>query len=387
MADSGLAPTSNERGRYFSRAWSLLTHDKGWVKPVLVASVADLVPVAGPLGTLGYKLEWARLLAWGADVSPKQKNVQVGACIASGWRGFLILLGWGIVMAVIGSVCSNMPFIGGLLGTLWSVFALYLNMVVMTAEVRATVYQKAGAGYSIKNIWEMCSRDAGGLLRILGWRVVCWLAMSVVAGLALTFTALGALPRIIYMVQDLGYYGYGYSSYYAGAAVVEFLIYLVSAFGPTLLVLFVLALVAHTLLSMVTYAAIGLWMRQFDVPAWGRSQDPLPTTAFGGEKSASYDTPVPVAPVAAPVAEAAPVAPVADVVPTEPAVAPAPASVGEPEPTPEAASTVATEAVAPVVAAPAEYTPDGSEVISVEPVAQAAPEPEATDAPTEDAQE
>ena len=119
MATSDLATSGGfERGRYFSRAWSLLTREKGWWKPVAVCAAADLVPVAGPLGVLGYRLEWARLVAWGADVSPKRHGVRVGSCISSGWRGFLVLLVWSLVMGVIGGVCGALPLIGGLLGTL-----------------------------------------------------------------------------------------------------------------------------------------------------------------------------------------------------------------------------------------------------------------------------
>ena len=46
MATSDLATSGGfERGRYFSRAWSLLTREKGWWKPVAVCAAADLVPV------------------------------------------------------------------------------------------------------------------------------------------------------------------------------------------------------------------------------------------------------------------------------------------------------------------------------------------------------
>ena len=149
MATSDLATSGGfERGRYFSRAWSLLTREKGWWKPVAVCAAADLVPVAGPLGVLGYRLEWARLVAWGADVSPKRHGVRVGSCISSGWRGFLVLLVWNLVMGVIGGVCGALPLIGGLLGTLWTICCLYLGMVVSVAALRATIYQKAGAGFS-----------------------------------------------------------------------------------------------------------------------------------------------------------------------------------------------------------------------------------------------
>lgn len=408
MAENGLTTTSgSERGRYFSRAWAQLTHDKGWVKPALVMTVADLVPVAGPLGTLGYKLEWARLLAWGADVSPKQKDVQVGACISSGWRAFLVFLGWCVVMGLIGSVCGAVPLLGGLLGTLWSAFSIYLYTVTRVAALRATIYQKAGAGYKVRNIWDMCSRDVNGLLSIIGWQLLFYVAIAVVCGLAMVVCALGALPKMIYFVEEISYYSYGYTSSYAVQTVFEFLAYLIAAFGPTLLVLGILGAFAHTLLSMVVYAALGLWMRQFDLPNWGRSEDPLPSTVPGGAADAEQDAPAPVMPVAP--AAAAPeqynqasvpedqqpvqaVQPVQTEQPVQPVQPAAPVVNGGQAPVPQPAAPV--QSAQPTVpAAEPEYAPDGSEVISVEPVAQAVPDavqdedPQVTEVQTPDSDE
>lgn len=370
MATSELATGGGfERGRYFSRSWSLLTREKGWWKPVAVASAANLVPVAGPLGTLGYRLEWARLVAWGADVAPKRHDVRVGGCIASGWRAFLVLLVWGVVMSIIGAVCGALPLIGGLLGTLWTLCSLYLSMVNRVAALRATIYQKAGAGFSWKNLVELGRRDPSGLLGILGWEVLCCLVLSIVAGLVLSVTAIGALPRILSLVSDLGYYGgslhgygYGYTDYYTAQIVFELLAYVLSAFGPTLIVLGLLSLFFHMGISMVSYGALGLWIRQFDVPNWGRSEEPLPPTAFGGEGVTAAAAPV--APVA-PTASAAPTTPVAPAAPAAPS-APAPAAPAAPV----APATPAAPAPSTPPAEP-EYAPDGSEVIEVESVAKA----------------
>ena len=68
-----------ENEKYFSRSWAMLTRDKGWIKPILVMAVAQLVPIAGYIGAKGYMLEWARLTAWGVAAAPKQKNVETGA--------------------------------------------------------------------------------------------------------------------------------------------------------------------------------------------------------------------------------------------------------------------------------------------------------------------
>lgn len=388
MATSDLANSGGfERGRYFSRAWSLLTREKGWWKPVAVCAAADLVPVAGPLGVLGYKLEWARLVAWGADVSPKRHGVRAGSCISSGWRGFLVLLVWGLVMSVIGGVCGALPLIGGLLGTLWTICCLYLGMVVSVAALRATIYQKAGAGFSWKNLVELGRRDPSGLLSILGWEMLCYLVIALVGGIVLSVTALGAAPRIISLASELGYYNgglygydygygspYGGSEYYVAQLAMELFFYVIAAFGPTLIVLGLIALVLRNGISMVVYAALGLWIRQFDVANWGRSEEPLPSTAFAGEKVT--DAAVPVAPatvVDAPAeAPVRPAAPAAE--PTAPGVEPEPAAV-EPEPAAVEPAPVAApaESAAPAASEP-EYAPDGSEVIGVELVAKAASE-------------
>ena len=391
MATSDLATSGGfERGRYFSRAWSLLTREKGWWKPVAVCAAADLVPVAGPLGVLGYRLEWARLVAWGADVSPKRHGVRVGSCISSGWRGFLVLLVWSLVMGVIGGVCGALPLIGGLLGTLWTICCLYLGMVVSVAALRATIYQKAGAGFSWKNLVELGRRDPSGLLGILGWEMLCYLVIALVGGIVLSVTALSAAPRIISLASELGYYNgglygydYGYGSPYGGSeyyVAQGLFFYVIAAFGPTLIVLGLIALVLRNGISMVVYAALGLWIRQFDVANWGRSEEPLPSTAFAGEKVTDAAAPVapatvadapaeepvrPAAPAAEPTAPGVEPEPPAE--PTTPGVEPEPVAV---EPTPVAASA---ESAAPAASEP-EYAPDGSEVIGVEPIAKAAPE-------------
>lgn len=383
MATSDLATSGGfERGRYFSRAWSLLTREKGWWKPVAVCAAADLVPVAGPLGVLGYKLEWARLVAWGADVSPKRHGVRVGSCISSGWRGFLVLLVWSLVMGVIGGVCGALPLIGGLLSTLWTICCLYLGMVVSVATLRATIYQKAGAGFSWKNLVELGRRDPSGLLSILGWEMLCYLVIALVSGIVLSVTALGAMPRIISLASELGYYNsglspYGDLEYYVTQLAMELFFYVIAAFGPTLIVLALIALVLRNGISMVVYAALGLWIRQFDVANWGRSEEPLPSTAFAGEKVTDAAPPVAPATVAdapaeAPVRPAEPAAPVAE--PEPAAVEPTPAAV---EPTPVAVEPEPVAAPAepeePAASEP-EYAPDGSEVIGVEPIAKAASE-------------
>ena len=227
---------------------------------------------------------------------------------------------------------------------------------------------------------ELGRRDPSGLLGILGWEMLCYLVIALVGGIVLSVTALSAAPRIISLASELGYYNgglygydygygspYGGSEYYVAQLAMELFFYVIAAFGPTLIVLGLIALVLRNGISMVVYAALGLWIRQFDVANWGRSEEPLPSTAFAGEKVTDAAAPVAPATVAdAPAEEPVrPAAPAAE--PTAPGVKPEPAAV---EPTPVSASA---ESAAPAASEP-EYAPDGSEVIGVEPIAKAAPE-------------
>ena len=98
--------------KYFSRSWALLTRDKGWFKPVILLALSCLVPIVGPLGVFGYMLEWARLTAWGVDAAPKQKGVNIGECISSGWRGFVAELGWNIIYFIIAGILSAISLFG-----------------------------------------------------------------------------------------------------------------------------------------------------------------------------------------------------------------------------------------------------------------------------------
>ena len=275
---------------YAKRAWALLTRDKGWIKPVLVMAAATLVPIAGPLGVSGYALEWARLTAWGVDASPKQKDVQVGACILSGWRAFVVSLVWGLclglVFGIINAVTGVVP---GVLGDLIQVVTsiaffvvdLFLMVAIVVADVRTAIYERIGAGFRADRIWEMVRRDTKGFVQL----VLFTLAWGIIT-LIITF--------IIMLVIGLAFVPVMISSSYTSSEYA-----MMMALSQTIGIVIVLALVfgyAFSVLMsgymLVFYNAVALWMRQFDVPSWGRSEDPLPDVVFD-----TYETEMPQQPV------------------------------------------------------------------------------------------
>lgn len=128
---------SAQREAYYSRSWALLTRDKGWWKVLLVAGIANFVPIVGPLGVFGYALEWARLTAWGVDASPKQKDVRVGECIKSGWRGFVACLGWLAVWEAISLILMRLTHNDDVMNLLVSIASLFVNVILCVVALRA----------------------------------------------------------------------------------------------------------------------------------------------------------------------------------------------------------------------------------------------------------
>lgn len=245
---------------YFSRAWAMLTQEKGWWKPVALCALASLVPIVGPLAVFGYCLEWARRVAWGSTEAPS-RHVKVGQLIKSGWRGAVVFVGWNIVAAFVGGILGNLPWVGELLSFAWGVFMIFVGMLVMVAAVRATVYQNFKAGYRAQTLWQMGSHDPWGLLRV-------WL-ISLVAGVIVVVVAL-----FLFVPAAIGSIGFFTA---------------------------VLALVSGVFVNLLSYCGVALWLRQFNVPTWGRDEDPLPEPVVPEAPAADVPVP-PVAGMPTPVA-------------------------------------------------------------------------------------
>ena len=387
-----------QKDRYFGRAWAMLTQEKGWWKPILLCALGALVPIVGPLAVLGYGLEWSRRVAWGSTEGPS-RQVKIGGLIKSGWRGFVVVAGWSIVAVVVDSILENLPWVGDLLGSVWGIFTLFLGVVFVVAAVRATIYQNFKAGYRAKTLWQMVSRDPWGLLRVFVIKLVPTLIVAVVGFLMFVPAMFGSLGFIAELVDYMdGYYYYMTEAEEVRLAL-EVVGFFVEQFAPAFFVTLVVALAANAFVNLLVDCSVGLWLRQFDVPAWGKDEDPLPETSVAeaaAPELLASPSPAPPAP-AAPAAPAAPVSPSPE--PTDPVapvapVAPVPVA-GEPaaaEPVPAASDSAPSSADAKKTCAAcgselpenAKFCIECGAAVSV-PVAEAAPEPAAEpEAPAED---
>jgi len=268
----------DQNGSYFSRSWRLLTKDQGWIKPVLLLSVASFVPIFGALGVHGYSLEWARLTAWGVDAAPKQKNIKVGECIKSGWRGFLASIGYAVVAGLINSAISMIFGSNIITGALRLSVTAVATVVCLVTALRATIYQSSLAGYQVERVWEMMERDGEGLAKVGLITLLMTVIVSMATGMLFVFALIPALFRMGLSLERMGI-DLTYLEYLDEPTVrmifFEFLDTMVSM-APVLTVIAFISSIGSTFVSLMSNTAIALWFRQFNVPAWGASEDPLP---------------------------------------------------------------------------------------------------------------
>lgn len=275
--------------KYFSKSWGMLTRDKGWIKPLLVMTAASLVPIVGSLGNKGYALEWSRLTAWGVDAAPKQKNVQVGKCIGSGWRAFVVDLGLGLayllvvgLAMVIGEALPGVlgVMVGGLLSLCSFVLSAFVGVAFMVAEIRATIYERIGAGYQINRVFDMVKADLSGFVKLFLINLACIGVASVVC---IVFTLILMMEFAPAMITA--------SALDESVIMMALSTSLGAIFVTSAIFGFIMAFLQNAI-RMLTNNATALWMRQFDVPSWGRSEDPLPNSPISSD--AGYDAPAPI---------------------------------------------------------------------------------------------
>ena len=375
MAVSADELNGYRRDCYFARSWALLTLEKGWWKPVLIMALFGLIPVVGILALVGYALETARVTAWGINAGPKQKDLKFGTYIVTGLKAVVIALAFGLAYSIAMGILYFIPVINLILIPVFIVAGFVYPLFINVIQVRALIYGRISAGFAFKNIFEMIKHDMDGLFRIFGMGIVLGIATSIIMGIIGSSAVLsmivnsGTRAFIIARTQNVT------SPDQVDPIMLAMLARGFIQMGPIFLVIGYIGHVVGLIVMLLMQNAIALWMRQFNVPAWGQSNDPLPPFINDPRDgaAATYAAPAPVAPTA-PATAAPAVAPVA-----VPVAAPAPAPVATPAPATPAAPAAPVAAPAPVVpatpvAAPAEpVAAPGAPAAPVAPAAPAAP--------------
>lgn len=273
-----MAYVADGKPHYISRSWDMLTRDKGWIKVILLLALASFVPFVGLIGLVGYGLEWARLTAWGIDSSPKQRGVRIGECLASGWRALVVTFVWMFVWMLATGIVNSIADVllpdalANLIGSLLVLAQLFYILVVYVAVLRAAIYTKISAGLSPSRVLEMVKRAPGDLFFFVLIPIVGGLIVSAIWIFFMLLGGVSVLPEIIKMARAA-------TGSFDDAMFIRHLTAVLRIVMPIAAIAGYLSAVVNAATSLLSYNAVGLWMRQFDVARWGGPSDPLPQAA------------------------------------------------------------------------------------------------------------
>lgn len=137
--------------------------------------------------------------------------------------------------------------------------------------MRMMIYDRLGTGVQFGKVWSMIKHDFGGLLRIFGMSIVCFVVYFIVFAIVVAIVGAGVIGTLfVGAAAGSGMYGMDNE-----AALGFILMALVSAL-PLVIVLYYLSSVAEAFIQLLVSRALGYWTRQFDVASWGKKDDPLP---------------------------------------------------------------------------------------------------------------
>lgn len=273
-----MAYGADGKPHYISRSWDMLTRDKGWIKVILLLALASFVPFVGLIGLVGYGLEWARLTAWGIDSSPKQRGVRIGECLASGWRALVVTFVWMFVWMLAAGIVNSIADVllpdalANLIGSLLVLAQLFYILVVYVAVLRAAIYTKISAGLNPSRVLEMVKRAPGDLFFFVLIPIVGGLIVSAIWIFFMLLGGVSVLPEIIKMARAA-------TGSFDDAMFIRHLTAMLRIVMPIAAIAGYLSSVVNAATSLLSYNAVGLWMRQFDVARWGGPSDPLPQAA------------------------------------------------------------------------------------------------------------
>lgn len=258
-------------------------------------SLIALIPLFGPVVVAGYLFGWARDAAWGME-NPMPSRIfgnEDGMLYRRGLYAFAIMF----VMSV------ALSFVMGIVGALedstyaeWStawywwfsgpagLAAAALGLVAGVAStliswaciMRMTIYNTLRSGFQFKRIAAMMRKDFVGLLKVYGMQMFLWLAVGAVL---VTLWVIIAFACACAFLPTIGVAGVGSN----GNAVTGSVVAACALSGLLVTIGTGVSLMGFVFSEALVCRALGYWMAQFDIAAWGTQDEPLPCEAVCDE--------------------------------------------------------------------------------------------------------
>ena len=256
---------------YLARSWTLANMGGNLGGTILRLGLVSLIPIVGPIIALGFIVEWTRQISWGVSCPPGSQAWSWGGYLNSGFRAFVVQLGYGVICGLVIGVAQAIPLIGPIVGSVSPLITIVVSVAIMVASIYAAIYQRLGAGFNFSRIFEMVNHDFVGLARVMGFSLLTATACAIVYGTIIFGAAIANFAATAAQIEAL--MGTEYNR-----ALFDALMAFVATMIPGLIVSHIIHCFVGSLTMLLSFGMVGLWMRQFDVPHWGREEDPLPPT-------------------------------------------------------------------------------------------------------------
>ncbi len=280
---------------YFSTAWSDIKNSPNWFGKMCLLALIGMIPIFGQIVIAGYAYGWARDIAWNihAPMPAKIFGNEDGNLYSRGFFALVISFVFSLVALVFYALYAGVAYSGSgvgsmLLQLLQLAASIAGGVFALVGCMRMSIYARLSPGFQVKQIWKMIRQDTNGIARIVGMIVL----VSLIMGLVLSMV-FGVMFMIVFLIggasvagqlstgADLEYLASD-PSFWAALAPSMGLLAIVS------LVVGFFTMVAGVFVQILSARAGGYWTRQFDVPAWGGQDDPLPFETRAQAAQAAY---------------------------------------------------------------------------------------------------
>lgn len=300
-------------GKYYRTSMNDIRSSEGWFGKICLLGLISFIPVFGQMTIYGYAYEWAHKAAWGLnDPMPKKIYGRPGSkMLRWGWFAIVIAFVFAIIPTIISSIGNTMSnagaattaytmygsravnpgnpalmgfgYIISLVGAVLTIVAYLFSWV---GTIRMTIYDRLGTGLQFGTVWKMAKKDFGGLMRILGMAIIWWAIVSVIVSIVVII-----MVMVVGAATILPLAAASQSSMASESAIISALVSAAAIALPFMIILCYFTFVVSALIQLLVSRAVGYWVRQFDVPAWGPKDEPLPFERQAAQQQTPYQYP------------------------------------------------------------------------------------------------
>lgn len=255
--------------KYLSTSWKLLNLDgKKWILHAFVLALLNLIPVIGTVFTLAYIYTWTNRTAWGLYTSPCSVPKDKSKMFSFGFKMFVTSICLTVVVMAVFELflyfTLSIPFIGAIISLISLPLSIFVNVFIAVCVQRAAIYNQIKAAFSIPQIFDLCSRDWNGLIKLCGLYLVVNIPLMVAS------VPLVVVP-VVMAVAPILFDGVPFTVDLTSLVLQTISSILVPVSVGILLLIFL-----YVISSFIFINAVAVWIAQFYPECWGASNEYVP---------------------------------------------------------------------------------------------------------------